>query len=91
MIRPSGTEPVLRTYAEASAQEKVFDIAFQYAGMGHIVVLSCDLDNHLLFKRRDGGSNDYDREVNYKNLLNYKAANYKHMYFTQWKDSLTNS
>ena len=48
---------------------KVFDIGFQYAGMGHIVVLSCDLDNHLLFKRRDGGSNDYDREVNYKNLL----------------------
>ena len=72
-------------------QKKVFDIGFQYAGMGHIVVLSCDLDNHLLFKRRDGGSNDYDREANYKNLLNYKAANYKHMYFTQWKDSLTNS
>ena len=26
MIRPSGTEPVLRTYAEASTQKKVFDI-----------------------------------------------------------------
>ncbi|MEC8853717.1 MAG: phosphoglucomutase/phosphomannomutase family protein [Bacteroidota bacterium] len=26
MIRPSGTEPVLRTYAEAKTQEKVFDI-----------------------------------------------------------------
>ena len=26
MIRPSGTEPVLRTYAEASTQETVFDI-----------------------------------------------------------------
>ena len=26
MIRPSGTEPLLRTYAEASNQEKVFDI-----------------------------------------------------------------
>ena len=26
MIRPSGTEPVLRTYAEASTQEKVFNI-----------------------------------------------------------------
>jgi phosphomannomutase len=26
MIRPSGTEPVLRTYAEASTKEKVFDI-----------------------------------------------------------------
>ena len=26
MIRPSGTEPVLRTYAEANTQDKVFDI-----------------------------------------------------------------
>ena len=26
MIRPSGTEPVLRTYAEANTQQKVFDI-----------------------------------------------------------------
>ena len=26
MIRPSGTEPVLRTYAEAATQKKVFDI-----------------------------------------------------------------
>ncbi|MBT3612291.1 MAG: phosphoglucomutase/phosphomannomutase family protein [Flavobacteriales bacterium] len=26
LIRPSGTEPVLRTYAEASTQEKAFDI-----------------------------------------------------------------
>ena len=26
MIRPSGTEPVLRTYAEANTQEKAFDI-----------------------------------------------------------------
>ena len=26
MIRPLGTEPVLRTYAEAPAKEKAFDI-----------------------------------------------------------------
>ena len=26
MIRPSGTEPVLRTYAEAPTQEKAFEI-----------------------------------------------------------------
>ena len=69
-------------------QEKVFDIAFQYAGMGHIIVLSCDLNNHLLFKRRDGGSNGWDREANYNELLNYKNENYQHMYFTQWKKEI---
>ena len=29
-------------------------------GMGHVKVLSCDLQNHLLFYRDDGGSNDYE-------------------------------
>ena len=72
-------------------QKKVFDIAFQYAGMGHINVLSCDLENHLLFKRQDGGSDGWDREANYKELLNYKSENYHHMYFTQWKNEIIHS
>ena len=69
-------------------QNKVFDIAFAYMGMGHIMVLSCDLENHLLFKRRDGGSNGYDREDNYKDLLNYKSEDHKCIYFCQWKNEI---
>ena len=58
-----------------NSQELVFDFAFKYAGMGHIEVLSCDLTNHLLFKRMDGGSNGWEREANYNELLNYKILN----------------
>lgn len=53
-------------------QDKVFDIAYKYDGMGHVKVLSCDLQNHLLFYRDDGGSNDYEREANLEVIINYK-------------------
>ena len=69
-------------------QKNVFDIAFQYYGMGHIKVLSCDLENHLLFYRPDGGSNGWDREDNYKKILNYDKKDYEYMYFTQWMSSM---
>ena len=32
-----------------NGQNKVFDIGYRYMGMGHIEVISCDLDSHLLF------------------------------------------
>jgi len=69
-------------------QRGVFDIGFTYCGMGHIMVISCDLNNHLLFKRRDGGSNGYEREDNYKKILKYNPDEYNHIYFTQWKNEL---
>ena len=69
-------------------QKNVFDIAFQYYGMGHIKVLSCDLENHLLFYRMDGGSSGWDREDNYKKILNYDKKDYEYMYFTQWMSSM---
>ena len=75
----------------ANDQNSVFDIGFRYAGMGHVVVVSCDLNNHLLFERPDGGSNGYDREANYKDLLNYKTGSKKYIFFTQFKEKLMNS
>ena len=72
-------------------QVAVFDVGFQYYGLGHIRVLACDLENHLLFYRPDGGSNGWDREANYKKLINYDKNEYEYMYFTEWMSSATNS
>lgn len=65
-------------------QTNVFDIGYKYAGMGYIDVLSCDLTNHLLFYRVDGGSNDYDRVDNLNNLIKNGAHPYKKFYFSDW-------
>ena len=72
-------------------QKNVFDIGFEYIGLGHIEVLSCDLTNHLLFKRRDGGSNGWDREDNYKDLINYKTGDSEYIYFNEWKKEIIHS
>ena len=72
-------------------QHSVFDIAYRYEGMGHITVISCDLNNHLLFERYDGGSNGYDREDNYQDLLKYKTGDKKYFYFVQFKNKLLDS
>lgn len=65
-------------------QSKIFDIAYIYMGMGHIKVLSCDLDTHLLFFRPDGGSNGYDREDNFNKLIKNGSTNYKQFMFSDW-------
>lgn len=65
-------------------QYNVFDIAYQYIGMGHIKVLSCDLTTHLLFVRPDGGSNGWDRDNNFKNLIKNGSSNYKQYFFSDW-------
>ena len=68
----------------AMGQSNVFDIGYKYAGMGYINVLSCDLTNHLLFYRLDGGSNDYDRQANLNYLLKKGSAPYEKFYFSKW-------
>ncbi len=65
-------------------QNKVFDIGYRYLGMGHIEMVSCDLDTHLLFYRPDGGSNGWDREINLNNLINEGSSPYKKFYFSDW-------
>lgn len=66
-------------------QKTVFDIGYRYLGMGHIEVLSCNLYNHLLFFRRDGGSSGFDREYNYKQLINFDFRKYEYFYFNHMK------
>jgi len=62
----------------------IIDIAFRYHGMGWILVLSCDLNNSLLFERMDGGSNGYDREDNLMKLIKDGSKPYKKLNFSQW-------
>ena len=69
-------------------QYTIFDIAYIYCGMGHIDVLSCNLHNHLLFIRRDGGSNGWDREYNYLQAKNFNYRKYEYFYFNTWKNKL---
>lgn len=62
----------------------VFDIAYQYRGMGHVHVLSCDLNTHLLFYRPDGGASGIEREYNYNKLKTEGVSNYPQFYFSKW-------
>lgn len=71
-----------------NGQKSLFDIAYIYAGMGHIKLIACDLNNHLLFERPDGGSNGYDREDNYQRSLAYNTGKKDYLYFTQFKEKL---
>lgn len=74
---------VYEEYRE-DGQERVFDIAFTYMGMGHINVLACDLETHNLFVHPAGGSNGWDREANHKAIVNYNRDSYEQFYFTCW-------
>jgi hypothetical protein len=68
----------------SKGQTNVFDIGYKYDGMGYIKVLSCDLTNHLLFYRLDGGSNDYDRQYNFNELIKNGSQPYEKFYFSKW-------
>ena len=65
-------------------QSNVFDIGYKYEGMGHITVIACDLETHLLFYRPDGGSNGYDRMDNYNNVIKKSTSEYDKFYFSKW-------
>ncbi len=51
--------------------DNFFDIGLQYAGMGHVLVLSYYPSNKKFFIRMDGGSNGYEREANYNYYKSY--------------------
>ena len=81
---------VIKQYKEycKEGQQNVINLGYRYLGMGHVEVLSCNLYNHLLFLRRDGGSNGYDREANHKEIINFNYRNYEYFYFNQWYEKL---
>ena len=76
----------LSVYAEyqKDGQERVFDLAYTYMGMGHINVLACDLETHNLFVHPAGGSNGWDRQHNHEAIVKYNRDSYEQFYFTNW-------
>lgn len=59
------------------------DIGVRYAGMGHVIVLSLDMESGKLFLRMDGGSNGFDREDNWRFYQNKKpSVDFKKNLFT---------
>jgi hypothetical protein len=74
-----------------NGQNNVFDIGYKYEGMGHVTVISCDLKSHLLFYRSGGGSNGYDREANYKNIIIHGSGNYQQFFFSKWFYNIFNN
>ena len=74
-----------------NGQNNVFDIGYRYIGLGHIELISCDLKTHLLFYRRDGGSNGYDREANYKNVIKNGSDSCEKFFFSKWFYNILNN
>tara|TARA_Y100000591_G_C21756227_1_gene657522 strand:+ start:113 stop:712 length:600 start_codon:yes stop_codon:yes gene_type:complete len=55
-------------------QKNICDLACKYYGMGHILVLSWSQEIDCFLLRRDGGSNDYDRQDNLKFITEYNVS-----------------
>jgi hypothetical protein len=65
-----------------AGQTFVFDVAFTYAGMGHVLVVSCDLGTHQFFCRMDGGSNGFDREENRRSVVSKGSSGHAQFGFS---------
>lgn len=55
-------------------QTNVLWFCYEYAGMGHIKCFAYDLSNGMIFYYGGGGSNGWDRELNYKKIIEYKPS-----------------
>lgn len=62
-------------------QTNVFNVVLRYVGLGVVDILSCDSTSHCLLYRCNEGSNDYDRQHNYNEVLNYNSNKYNKFFF----------
>lgn len=65
---------------------KFYDIGVQYRGMGYVLAFAFIPSTSMFFARMDGGSNDLDRELNFKK---YSAASYQPSKFPTHTGELT--
>lgn len=52
------------------------DFAYKYLGMGHVEVAFYNPKLESIYYRQDGGSNGYDRQINYNNLKKINSNNF---------------
>ena len=57
------------------------DIGLKYLGMGHICVLTLDLNKQMCFLRYDGGSNGYDRSYHLECMQKLKSSHIPKDYY----------
>lgn len=79
-------ERALEIYEEykKNGRTNVYDFGFRYMGMGHIEIVSCNLDDYSIFFHPGGGSNGYDREDNFQKIVNGGPDNYPKVSFDEW-------
>jgi hypothetical protein len=79
-------ERALEIYEEykKNGRTNVYDFGFRYMGMGHIEIVSCNLDDYSIFFHPGGGSNGYDREDNFQKIVKDGADNYSKISFDEW-------
>ena len=58
----------------SEGQSRVLDFAYEYLGMGHVRVHFVDTAVGLAYTRRDGGSNGFERNERYSEVLRWPAA-----------------
>ena len=57
------------------------DIGLKYLGMGHVCVLTLDLNKQMCFLRYDGGSNGYDRSYHLECMQKLKSLHIPQDYY----------
>ena len=69
-------------------QARCVDIAFRYAGMGHVRVLAYDPVSEHVFEQVDGGANGYDRVANRRKRIETDVASVAKTPFETWWETL---
>ena len=65
-------------------QNRCVDVAFRYAGMGHVCVLVYDPVSQHIFEQIDGGANGYDRVSNRKKRVETDVDSIIKTQFQEW-------
>ena len=71
-------------------QDRVISFALAYLGMGHVIMISYDPVTKKIYYRRDGGSNGWDRELNYKFIIKYVPQTNQGILFNDWLTNIKN-